>query len=132
MTALISGEVDFNFATALTAAPHLKSGKIRGLAVTTAKPAKAFPKLPTMTSFYPGFEVDNWYAMFLPAGTPQAIVAKLNSEIKKALTATEVQEFMAREGADPVGSSPEELAGYFRREVGKYAEVIRHASIVIQ
>jgi tripartite-type tricarboxylate transporter receptor subunit TctC len=132
MTALISGEVDFNFATALTAAPHLKSGKIRGLAVTTAKPAKAFPKLPTMTSFYPGFEVDNWYAMFLPAGTPQAVVAKLNSEIRKALTATEVQEFMAREGADPVGSSPEELAAYFRREVGKYAEVIRHASIVIQ
>lgn len=132
MAALISGEVDFNFATALTAAPHVKSGKVRGLAVTTAKPSKAFPNLPTMASVFPGFGVDNWYAMFVPAGTPQAIVTKLNAEIKKALAAPEVQEFMAREGADPVGSSPEELAAYFKREVAKYADVIRTAAIAIQ
>ena len=132
MTALMSGEVDFNFATALTAAPQLKNGKIRGLAVTTAKPSSAFPKLPTMDSVFPGFEVDNWYAMFLPAGTPQPIVAKLNEEIRKALAAVEVREFMAREGADPVGSSPEELASYFKREVAKYADVIRKGAIALQ
>jgi tripartite-type tricarboxylate transporter receptor subunit TctC len=132
MTALISGEVDFNFATALTAAPQLKNGKIRGLAVTTAKASSAFPHLPTMASIFPGFEVDNWYAMFLPAGTPRGIVAKLNSEIRNALRSAEVREFMAREGADPVGSSPEELAEYFKREAAKYAEVIRKGSIAIQ
>jgi tripartite-type tricarboxylate transporter receptor subunit TctC len=132
MTALIGGEVDFNFATALTAAPHVKSGRVRALAVTTAKPSKAFPTLPTMASIFPGFEVDNWYAMFVPTGTPQVIVTKLNSEIRKALAAPDVKEFMAREGADPVGSAPEELAAYFRREIAKYAEVIRKGSIAIQ
>ena len=132
MTALISGEVDFNFATALTATPHIKSGRIRALAVTTAKPSKSFPALPTMASLYPGFEADNWYAMFYPAGTPRPIVDKMNAEIKKALSAKDVAEFMAREGADPVGSSPEELAAYFKREIEKYANVIRKGNIAIQ
>lgn len=132
MTALVSGEVDFNFATALAAAPHIKSGKIRGLAVTTAKPSKAFSGLPTMASIYPGFEADNWYAMFLPAGAPKAIVNMLNGEIKKALNSPDVLEFMSREGADPVGSSPEELSAYFKREIQKYAKVIRAGNITVQ
>jgi tripartite-type tricarboxylate transporter receptor subunit TctC len=130
MNALVAGEVDFNFATALTAAPQIKSGRIRALAVTTAKPSKAFPTLPTMASLYPGFESDNWYAMFFPSGTPQEYVQKINSEIRKALQSPEVVEFMSREGADPVGSSPEELAAYFKREVDKYAKVIKAAHIV--
>jgi tripartite-type tricarboxylate transporter receptor subunit TctC len=132
MNALVGGEVDFNFATALAAAPHVKSGRIRGLAVTTVKPSAAFPDLPTMASLYPGFEADNWYAMFLPAGTPQPIVKTLNAEIRKALAAPDVLEFMRREGGDPVGSSPEELSAYFKREVGKYAKVIRAGNITIQ
>ena len=132
MTALVSGEVDFNFATALAAAPHMKSGKIRGLVVTTAKPSKAFSGLPTMASIYPGFEADNWYAMFLPAGAPKAIVNMLNGEIKKALNSPDVLDFMSREGADPVGSSPEELSAYFKREIQKYAKVIRAGNITVQ
>src|SRR6185503_1784422 len=106
--------------------------RIRPLAVTTAKPSKAFPNVPTMAATFPGFEVDNWYAMFLPAGTPQAIVTKLSTAIRNAVSAPDVQEFMAREGGDPVGSSPEELAAYFKREVAKYAEVIRKAEIAIE
>jgi tripartite-type tricarboxylate transporter receptor subunit TctC len=132
MTALIGGEVDFNFATALTVAPQLKAGKVRALAVTTAKPSGAFPELPTMLSMYPGFDVDNWYAMFLPAGTPRTLVDKVNGEIRKALQAKDVRDFMAREGADPVGSSPEELTALFKREIDKYAKVIKTANIVVQ
>src|SRR3970282_1985580 len=105
--ALISGEVDFVFVTALAVAPHVASGKVRPIAVTTAKPAKAYPKLPTMNSMYPGFDVDNWYAMFMPAGTPRPIVDKLNSEILKALKASDVLEFMAKEGGEPVGRPPD-------------------------
>ena len=75
-----------------------------------------------MASIYPGFESDNWYAMFFPAGTPKEIVAKMNAEIVKALKAADVREFMAREGADPVGSTPEELSAYFKREVGQVRE----------
>ena len=132
MTALVGGEVDFNFATALTVTPQVKAGKVRGLAVTTPKPSKAFPDLPTMLSIYPGFDVDNWYAMFFPAGTPKAMVDKINGEIRKALASKDVLDFMAREGADPVASSPEELNALFKREIGKYAKVIETANIVVQ
>jgi len=131
-TALIGGEVDFEFATALSAAPHLKTGKIRALAVTTAKPSPAFPNLPTMSSLYPGFEVDNWYAMFMPAGTPKPIIDKLNAEILKALKSSDVQEYMAKEGGQPVGSTPQQLAQQFQREVTKYARVIGNAHIALQ
>ena len=130
--ALISGEVDFEFGTALAVAPHVASGKVRPIAVTTAKPAKAYPNLPTMASMYPGFDVDNWYAMFMPAGTPKPIIDKLHAEILKALKASDVLEFMAKEGGEPVGSTPEELTAMFRREIAKYAKVIAAANIVVQ
>jgi tripartite-type tricarboxylate transporter receptor subunit TctC len=132
MTAMLTGEVDFTFATALAAQPHIKAGKMRALAVTTAKRSSTFPTLPTMDSIYPGFESDNWYAMFLPAGTPREVVMKLNSEIIKALNSPDVREFITREGGDPVGSSPEELTKYFRREIDKYAKVIKAGNITAE
>lgn len=132
ITALLSGEVDFEFATALSAAPQIKTGRVRALAVTTAKPAAAYPDLPTMNSMFPGFDVDNWYVMFMPAGTPKPIVDKLNAEIIKALKSADVQTYMAKEGGQPVGSTPEELAEMFRREVTKYARVIDNAHIASQ
>lgn len=132
MTAMLTGEVDFTFATALAAQPHIKGGKMRALAVTTAKRSSTFPNLPTMDSIYPGFESDNWYAMFLPAGTPKEVVMKLNSEIIKALNSPDVREFITREGGDPVGSSPEELTKYFRREIDKYAKVIKAGNITAE
>jgi tripartite-type tricarboxylate transporter receptor subunit TctC len=132
MTAMLTGEVDFTFATALAAQPHIKTGKMRPLAVTTAKRSSTFPNLPTMDSMYPGFESDNWYAMFMPAGTPRDVVMKLNSEIIKALNSPDVREFITREGGDPVGSSPEELTKYFKREVEKYAKVIKAGNITAE
>ena len=129
VTALLSGEVDFVFGTALAVAPYVNQGKLRALAVTTPKKSSAFPNLPTMNSIYPGFEADNWYAMFFPAGTPKEIVAKLNAEIIKALKSDEVSNFMKREGADPVGSTPEELAAYFKKELDKYAKLIKARNI---
>ena len=130
--ALVGGEVDFEFATALAAAPHIKSGKITALAVTTSQPSKAFPSLPTMSSVFPGFDVDNWYAMFMPAGTPKPIIDKLHAEIVKALKSPDVQAFMAKEGGIPVGSTPEELTNMFKREIAKYAKVIEAGHIVVQ
>lgn len=129
MTAMLSGEVDFTFATALAALPHIKSGKVRPLAVTTAKRSSVFPELPTMGSLYPGFEADNWYAMFFPAGTPREMVNRMNSEILKALKSPDVREFITKEGGDPVGSTPEELAAYFKREVERYGKIIRAGNI---
>ncbi len=128
--AQISGETDFTFATALAAQPFIKSGKVRPLAVTTAKRSSAFPDLPTMNTIHPDFEADNWYAMFFPKGTSKDIVAKFNAEILKALKSPDVNDFIRKEGGEPVGSTPEELAAYFKREVEKYAKVIKAANIV--
>ena len=127
--ALISGEADYLFATAPSVMPHLKTGKARALAVTTPKRSSALPDLPTMNSIYPGFESDNWYAMFFPKGTPKAIVDKMNGEIRKALGTPEVKAFMPREALDPVASSPEELSALLKREIPKYAKVIKLANI---
>ena len=132
ITALVTGEVDFVFATAIAAQPHIKSGRVKPIAVTTLKPSGAFPGLPTMASVYPGFEADNWYAMFFPAGTPKEIIGKMNAEIVKALNSEDIRQFMAREGADPVGSTPEELGAYFRKEYEKYAKIIKTRNIELQ
>ena len=128
-TAVLSGEVDMAFVPLLSAQPFMKSGKVRVLAVTTAKRSSALPNVPTMKSFYPEFESDNWYAFFVPAGTPQEIVTRLNSEILKALKAPDIIDYISHDGADPVGSTPAELAAHYRSEVVRYAKLIKAANI---
>ena len=130
MVAQISGESDFTFATALAVQPFMKTGKVRPIAVTTAKQSSAFPDLPTMTSIFPEFEADNWYAMFLAKGASKDIIAKVNGEILKALKAPDLNDFIRKEGGEPVGSTPEELAAYFKRENAKYAKVIKAANVI--
>ena len=132
ITALMSGEIDYLFATGPVASAARKTGRVRALAVTTAKKASAFPDLPTMNTFYPGFESDNWYAMWFPANTPGDIVARMNELILKSMQNGKVREFMLREGLDPVGSTPGELGAQIKREIAKYAEVIRKGNIRLQ
>ena len=130
--ALVSGEIDYIFATAPSIMPHLKSGKAKALAVTTEKPSRAFPDLPTMNSMYPGFVSDNWYAIFFPKNTPRAIVDRMNAAVKKALSSPEVKAFMDREALDAVASSPEELTAKFKRDQALYAKVIKAANIKVE
>lgn len=129
ITSLLSGEIDLLFAAGPVVARHLPSGKIRALAVTTPKKASAFPDLPTMNTFYPGFESDNWYGMFFPAKTPTHIVDNMNGLIVKALKEERMREFMKSDALDAVGSSPEELSKHLEREIAKYAKVIREGNI---
>lgn len=129
ITALMAGETDFTVSGAVTALPHVRSGKVRGLAVTSLKRTAAAPDLPTLDSFYPGFESANWYAMFAPAGTPAAVINRVHSETIAAVKSPDIREFMASEGADLVGSTPAELATYVRRELERYAKVIKNAGI---
>jgi tripartite-type tricarboxylate transporter receptor subunit TctC len=129
IVAQISGESDFTFATALAVQPFMKTGKVRTIAVTTSKRSSSFPDLPTMTSIFPDFEADNWYAMFYAKGTSKDIIAKLNTEILKALKAPDLNDFIRKEGGEPVGSTPEELAAYFKREAAKYTKVINAANV---
>ena len=132
MAALMGGEIDYLFCTGPVASAARKTGRVRLLAVTTAKKASAFPDLPTMSSIYPGFESDNWYAMWFPAGTPRPIVETMHGLIVKALQNERVRGFMVKEGLDPVASTPQELGDQIRREIAKYAEVIRVADIKLQ
>jgi tripartite-type tricarboxylate transporter receptor subunit TctC len=132
MVALIGGEIDFQFATGPVATGAMTAGKVRALAVTTARKASSFPELPTMNASIPGFEADNWYAMWFPAATPAEIVASMNALILKALKTEKVRGFMMKEGLDPVGSTPAGLADQVKREVAKYAEVIRKGNIKLQ
>ena len=127
--ALIAGEIDFRFSTVISGIVHIRTGRMRPLAVTTAKRSFLLPEVPTLSSFYPGTECDQWYAMFLPGGTPRDIVTRLHAETVRALTASDVKEFMAKDGAQAVGSTPEELAAFFRQEVAKYAKVIAAANV---
>jgi len=130
--ALISGEIDYIFATAPSIMPHIRSGRARAFAVTTTKRSSALPDLPTMDSMFPGFVSYNWYAMFYPKNTPRPIVDKMNSEIKKALGTPEIKKFYPRQALDSVGGSPEELGSFFKEEVEKYAKVIKAANIRIE
>jgi tripartite-type tricarboxylate transporter receptor subunit TctC len=84
-----------------------------------------------MASFYRGFDTDNWYGMFVPARTAKDVVARLNAEILKALKSADVREFMAKEGGEPAGTSPDEMTAYFKREVDKFAKVIRAGNIQV-
>lgn len=123
--AVLTGEVDFLFVSPLSAQSQLKLGKLRALAITAAERSLIFPDLPTIASLYPGFDARGWYGMFLPAGVPNDITTKIHSEITKALKSPEVNELITKEGGTPIGSTPDEFAAYFRREVDKYAQVIK-------
>ena len=130
--ALMSGEVDFSFAGAISMIPHLRSGKVKALAVTSPAPTRLAPALPTLASLYPGFESVNWYAIFAPGTASAGVVNKLSGEIAAALKSAEMRDFMMKEGADAVGSTPQEFAAYFKREVERYAKVIQTANIRVE
>lgn len=130
--ALISGEVEFSFAGAISMIPHLRTGKVKALAVTTPKPARVAPNVPPVATLYPGFESVNWYGLFAPAATPAAIVNRLGTESIAAVKSPEMRDFMLKEGADAAGSTPQEFAAYFKAEVERYAQVIRAANIRVE
>jgi tripartite-type tricarboxylate transporter receptor subunit TctC len=119
LTALMSGEIDYLFTTKPVASAARRSDRVRLLIVTTAKPASAFPGLPTIITFYPGFESDQGWAMWFPAAMPGDIVAKMYGLIVNALTKETVRDFMQKEGLDPVGSTAEALDAQAKREIAK-------------
>ncbi|HEV7801730.1 MAG TPA: tripartite tricarboxylate transporter substrate-binding protein, partial [Burkholderiales bacterium] len=130
--AMMAGEVDMRFSGQLAVLPHIRAGRVRPLGVASVAKSAVLPNVPTLASIYPGFEADNWYAMFIAAGTPKDIVTKLNAEVVKVLKAPDMRDAITKDGAEPVGSSPEELGAYFRREIDKYAKVIKAANVQLE
>jgi len=125
MISLVSGEMDVGLPAVISARPNIAAGRLRGLAVTTKRRSSVLPDLPTLDSMYPGFDIDNWFSLFAPTGTPQAVVNRVHGEVVKALQHADLKSFMSREGAEPVGSSPAEFAAFFRAEIEKYAKIVR-------
>jgi len=132
ITALMTGDIDFLFATGPVAAAGMKTGRVRCLAVTTAEKNRSFPQLPTMAATVPGFAIGNWYAMFFPNGTPSGAVNQLSKIMKQALSDAKVQAFYAREGLEPIGSSPEVLQKLMADDIRKYAKVIKDGKIPVR
>jgi tripartite-type tricarboxylate transporter receptor subunit TctC len=126
MPDLIGGHVPMFFSGMPPAMPHVKAGKLRGLAVTTTKRSPAAPDVPTMgESGVPGFDISNWFAYFVPSGTPGDVIARLNSEVNRGLMQPDVREKLANVGAEAVGTSPEELAKFVRAETEKFAQLVK-------
>jgi tripartite-type tricarboxylate transporter receptor subunit TctC len=106
----------------------VRSGKVRALAVSSAKRHPQVPDVPTVAEQgYRGYEVISWYGLLAPAGTPKPVVALLNRETVKILKTAEVRDRMAADGAEPVSSTPEELAAYIRSETARWAKVVRES-----
>jgi len=124
--AMVSGETQFTFATALSVAGHIKSGKLRALAVTTAKRSAGFPDLPTVAEAgVPGFDAITWHGVVVPARTPQAVIARLNKEFNGLLQTTEMRERMLGLGSEVIGGEPKQLTDYMRTEIPRWAKVIK-------
>jgi tripartite-type tricarboxylate transporter receptor subunit TctC len=126
MPDLLGGHVAMFFAGMPPAMPHVRTGKLRALAVTTTKRSPAAPDVPTMQEAgVSGFDISNWFAYFVPAGTPAEAVTRLNAEANRALKLEDVREKLATVGAEVVGTSPEELARFWRAESDKFAQLIK-------
>jgi tripartite-type tricarboxylate transporter receptor subunit TctC len=127
---LIGGQVPFCFCTLPSVFPHVKSGRLRPLAVTTARRSPAAADIPTVAEAgVPGYEVSQWYGLLAPAGTPTPIIERLNSEVGKALKHPEVRSRLQSEGAEAVGSSPQEFGAFFKAEITKWTRTVQRAGI---
>ena len=130
---LIGGQVSMMYDTVASCLPHVKSGKLRPLAVATAKRSSALPDVPTIAeSALPGFEVTTWFGALAPAKTPPEIVAKLNAEMVKILAMPDVRKRLLEAGAEPVGNTPGEMAAQIKRETEEFGKIVKQAKITAE
>ncbi len=129
MIALISGQVQLSFGSGVSIAPHINAGRLRALAVTSARPSVLFPHLPTIAATLPGFEMSAGTAMFAPAKTPAAIISRLNREIVRFVNQKDIKDQFLKTGAEVVGSSPEQPDTMVKSDLAKFSRLIREGRI---
>jgi tripartite-type tricarboxylate transporter receptor subunit TctC len=132
LTDLIGGHVDAMFPTVSSAVPHLKSGRLRAVAVTSEKRTPVVPGTPTMNETYPGFAADSWVGLLAPARTPPEIVARLNAECVKALAQPDVKARFAELALETVGGTPAQFDQLIRAEIIRWGRVIREQKITLE
>ena len=123
--ALLSGQVDFNLDNLATAAPNIKSGKLKALAVTTAQRSSVLPDLPAMSETLPGFEIDTWWGLVAPAGTPRDVIDRLNKAFTAGLQAPETKTRFGVLMAEPVPTTPEQFGAFMKKELSRYEPVVK-------
>jgi tripartite-type tricarboxylate transporter receptor subunit TctC len=130
VTDLLGGQVNYMFDSITSAKPHLLSGKLRALGVTTAKRSSALPDVPTLAEAgLPGYEVSPWFAAFVPASTPRPIVLKLQAALTQAMHQPDIKARFESIGAEPVGSTPDEMAAHLGREMKRWGKIITERNI---
>lgn len=128
---VMAGQVNVALPTAIAAAPHVRSGKLRALAVTSTKRLPSFPDVPTVSETLPGFEAVSWGGVMVPAGTPQPIINRLNTEILNILKMPDIAEKLNGLGAEIVGSSPQQFDAYVKSEIAKWGKVARDNQVTL-
>ena len=127
---VLSGQVELTFVGAPASMPHIRSGRLKVLAVTTTKRSAALPDVPTVAELgYPGYELGAWYGVLAPARTPPAIVNQLSAELAKAVNAADVREKLLALGIEPVGSTPAEFTDHLMKEIARWTPIIQKAGI---
>lgn len=128
---LLAGRIEFMFATIPSVISQINAGALRPLAVTSAKRSRSLPNVPTVIeSGFPGFEAGSWFGFFAPRGTPETVITTINKAVNDALPGLEAQ--LVREGADPVGGSPEQFARFIQKEYEKWRAVVRESGAVAE
>jgi tripartite-type tricarboxylate transporter receptor subunit TctC len=126
---VVGGQVAMSFGTLAGLAPLVKAGRLRALAVSSAKRAASMPDVPAVAETLPGFEVITWYGLFAPAGTPPAAITRLHAEMVKALASPEMKQRLASQGFQPEGNAPEQFLEMIRRDLARWREVVAAANI---
>lgn len=130
VTDLIAGQVSLMFANTLSVLPFVQSGRLRALALSSAKHSSAAPELPTVAeSGIPGFDVSTWFGLFAPAGTPGEIINRLNGEARRIAQMPNIRELLSSQGADPLSSTPEEFRTFIKAELVKWAKAVQAAGV---
>ena len=129
---LLGGHVFTYFSGMPPAMPHVRAGKLRGLAVSTAQRSSAAPDIPAMGESLPGFDVPVWFSLLAPAGTPREIVNRLNAETVRAMNAPDVKPRLAEQGADTNSMNPDQFAEFLRREIAKFAKIVRESGARVE
>ncbi len=127
---LLSGRIQFMFATIPSVISHIQAGKLRALAVTSAKRSRSLPEVPAVAEKgFPGFEAGSWFGIFAPKGTPKTVITQVNQAVNEALPSLQAQ--MIREGADPVGGTPEQFGKFTRKEYDKWKVVVKASGATV-
>jgi tripartite-type tricarboxylate transporter receptor subunit TctC len=132
VTDLIGGQLHYALDTPVTSIPHLKSGKLRGIAVASAKRSSAMPDVPTMVEAGLPFEISAWLGILAPAGTPKEIVSKLNAEINKILQMPDVRERLAASALEPGGGDSEQFAAIIKADLARWPAIVKKANVKVE